>query len=908
MGQDDEDSAEVPLLDLKPRLDRPLSLLNPLDYLRVLYWVFFFPQALTWYIETFGVASPEADSSPGWARQMGRARQFLGTPTPQRDLYFHALLLTVFVPVIIAFALQSTGLPVDWSGVAFGVAGGVALVVALGVAFGVALGAAEGVALGVVLGVAGGVALGVALGVAGGMAGVVARGVAEAVALGVALCVAGGVVGVVALGAAEVVAEVVALGAALGVAGGVAILRLPAFMLAILGIGKPTNGRGNWSRVTPLPLPGFQRQLAAWLRHDPGRGVRNLNEVLRFSLQFMPAVGAANDWLAKLPETWLLGSVELLASRPYDWDLVRYGSASLLNELRDVLASRLLPVRRRRGRPERRGADLRMDTPARAACAGYWALHALEGEKAVEAFVVIRSLPGGEQLYRAVAALFQAMLCGDMVAIAAWSDETAWLERASVEASESTVVALARQLRDVALEAAVARDSVSRLNRNAALSRAGAVLTHLLEDLEQSRPQLVWPIAREIATQWRDALSKAAGVIGQQAITKPVRNPFVVGDPVTGELFVGREDVMRRLEELWGSDLSVQAPSVVLYGHRRMGKTSILQNLGKRFGRDAIIVLFTMQRVGRVEATWELLIAMALEIYDSLVDSGIRGIAEPREPAFVENPYRAFNRFLSQARRAVGERRVILTIDEFEEIERGIAERRIEVELLAYLRGVLHQERWLVLAFAGLHTLEEMAGDYWNPLYGGVNPIRVGFLSSGEAADLLANPSDDFPLDFTRETAKHIYDWVHGQPYLTQLVGHALVTRYNRQVFEAGQPRESRFTIEDIDVVVESDEFYEMGNAYFTGVWGQAGDAKISGQHEILIVLARTDEPLATKATIIGAGLTGEAGATAIETLIRHDVVLRDEEDRLDFTVPLMRRWIRANKTNGEQRKQDALK
>jgi hypothetical protein len=43
----------VPRLDLAPKLKRPLQLWNPLDYLRLLYWCFFFPQALRWYVETF---------------------------------------------------------------------------------------------------------------------------------------------------------------------------------------------------------------------------------------------------------------------------------------------------------------------------------------------------------------------------------------------------------------------------------------------------------------------------------------------------------------------------------------------------------------------------------------------------------------------------------------------------------------------------------------------------------------------------------------------------------------------------------------------------------------------------------------------------------------------------------------
>ncbi|MFO5492060.1 MAG: hypothetical protein ACLBM6_05825, partial [Cuspidothrix sp.] len=46
--------SSVPRLDLAPKLRRPLSLWNPLDYLLLLGWVFYFPQALRWYVDTFG--------------------------------------------------------------------------------------------------------------------------------------------------------------------------------------------------------------------------------------------------------------------------------------------------------------------------------------------------------------------------------------------------------------------------------------------------------------------------------------------------------------------------------------------------------------------------------------------------------------------------------------------------------------------------------------------------------------------------------------------------------------------------------------------------------------------------------------------------------------------------------------
>lgn len=144
----------VPQLNLAPKLRRPLSLWNPLDYLRVLYWVFFFPQALRWYIETFGGES--VPNEMNWREGLALLRR---NPV-HRHLLLHGICLIILVPVLAGIAGQGLGFSVDWFGVTFGVAAGVAA----GVAFGVAAGVVRGVAFGVAAGVAGGVAGGVAAG------------------------------------------------------------------------------------------------------------------------------------------------------------------------------------------------------------------------------------------------------------------------------------------------------------------------------------------------------------------------------------------------------------------------------------------------------------------------------------------------------------------------------------------------------------------------------------------------------------------------------------------------------------------------------------------------------------------------------------------------------------------------
>ncbi len=61
------------------------------------------------------------------------------------------------------------------------------------------------------------------------------------------------------------------------------------------------------------------------------------------------------------------------------------------------------------------------------------------------------------------------------------------------------------------------------------------------------------------------------------------------------------------------------------------------------------------------------------------------------------------------------------------------------------LRTQVQASPRIAFAFAGLHTLEEMTEDYFQPFFASIIPLPVSFLSRGSTAQLLANP--DVKLD-----------------------------------------------------------------------------------------------------------------------------------------------------------------
>jgi hypothetical protein len=166
----------------------------------------------------------------------------------------------------------------------------------------------------------------------------------------------------------------------------------------------------------------------------------------------------------------------------------------------------------------------------------------------------------------------------------------------------------------------------------------------------------------------------------------------------------------------------------------------------------------------------------------------------------------------------------------------------------------------------------------------------VSFLLPDSTRRLITQPSPDFPLDYIEDTIEEITCLTNGQPYLVQLIGQSLVARFNHRVFEAGEDPDRPISIEDLQAVIHSPEFFQDGGAYFTGVWGQAEDSEPAGQTQVLKALCQDAKTLADLAT--STGLSNQQAEAALATLTTHDVVRATETGEYAFTVELMRRWV----------------
>ncbi len=614
------------------------------------------------------------------------------------------------------------------------------------------------------------------------------------------------------------------------------------------------NRQIQFPHVTPIPFPYLSEQLKSWLNLNWEEGIINAKKLFTSTLQFIPIIKALNQVLGETPQDQVVYRVAQLAEPPYNWELIR------------CLCGYLFPL------------SYRLDTPAAATAAGFWFLYQKNLRESTKAFAAVRSLNYGLEMYILTQTLFNFDRAKNLNNIATLQIPNFPIERLLRPETWKAIASLRRVAEDIK----VIRDSSSRSARAFALSRAIGELKSL-RDKYYILPELERELINKIAINWSVALMNVASEVGQVRITQRVVNPYVVGDPVQGNLFIGREDVIRRLEELWM--MGNQIHSVVLYGHRRMGKTSILLNAANCLGSQIQLAYVNLLRLGdSPQGVGEVLMAICDEISETVK------LPPPADADLLNLPYRTFERYLKQVEANL-EGGLIIALDEFEKIEDLIEAGKIPIDFMGFLRGLVQMSSKIAFAFAGLHTLEEMTADYFQPFFASVIPIHVGFQERAATRQILANPGhEDFPLDYIPEALDEIYALTHGQPYLVQLLGFQLVRGYNDFVFEQGRHRDPVFTIEDVEAVINDPEFFQRGRYYFDGVWGQAARGA-GGQQTIVQLLAPYPDGLSLDTLAQSTGMNDADLQKALNTLKRHDVV-EETQGKWRIMVELFRRWV----------------
>ena len=310
-----------------------------------------------------------------------------------------------------------------------------------------------------------------------------------------------------------------------------------------------------------------------------------------------------------------------------------------------------------------------------------------------------------------------------------------------------------------------------------------------------------------------------------QAPFQFIPNPYVAGTPLEAgsPLFFGREDLFSFV----GENLNAaHRNNLVLIGQRRTGKSSLLKQLPLRLEDDYLPVYLDGQSIALDPGLPAFFSNLAMEIGLALQDRGF-AVASPDLHDFARRPTHTFEHdYLRRVRAAIGDRHLVLLLDEFEELESAAKRGNLDASVFGFLRHLIQHEPRLSVIFCGTHRIEELATDYWSVLFNISLYKHVGFLEYDEAIRLIREPVAAYGLHYDDLALDKMWRITAGHPYFLQLLCHSLVNQHNR----GGR---SYITVSDVNAAL--DEILSSGEAHFVYLWNESSRA----ERQVLTALSR---------------------------------------------------------------------
>jgi hypothetical protein len=362
--------------------------------------------------------------------------------------------------------------------------------------------------------------------------------------------------------------------------------------------------------------------------------------------------------------------------------------------------------------------------------------------------------------------------CADVQAIAAA------YQRLGAGELQGPASALLRSFSRVSQDTAAALRQESAYNQRLALSAVEDRLDSLLRELTRSSEKYALRF-RPVAEGWRQIIATYVRALTAEVESRQeIDSPYIIGVPLTAqqEIFVGRTDISARIEQLL---LDRRRPPLLLYGQRRMGKTSLLNNLGRLLPSTIVPLFVDLQGAPTQASDYAgLLYNFARGMVTSARQQRDLALPALSRETLAADPFTSFDEWLDTLEQHLGDATALLMLDEFEKLDDAIAKGRFDEErVLGTLRHLIqHRPRFKVL-LAGSHTLEEFRR--WSSYLINVQVVHLTYLKEAEARQLVECSIKDFALRYEPTASQRVLDLTRGHPFLVQLLCAEIVALKN---------------------------------------------------------------------------------------------------------------------------------
>jgi tetratricopeptide (TPR) repeat protein len=359
-------------------------------------------------------------------------------------------------------------------------------------------------------------------------------------------------------------------------------------------------------------------------------------------------------------------------------------------------------------------------------------------------------------------------------------------------------------------------------------------------------------------------------------------NPYIAGAPVVEtRMFFGREDVFNWIQNSLTGQYANH--TLVIHGQRRVGKTSVLKQLGNRLPKKYIPVFFDLQ--GRTHTTLDrFLWWLAREIVRVLKQERDITFPVPERETFSQDIEFFEHRFLPDLRTVLGENVLLLTFDEFDNLEESEIKEELSIPLIDYLRRLMGQEGLNFIFSIGSsgRKLENMQASY-TEFFKTALYKKISFLSREQSTKLITNPVEGL-LNYESKAVSRIFDITSGHPYFTQLICHELFS---------GCQQTGDLSIQEKDVEAVLEDVVERGTVNLKFVWDEASDIEKWSLASLSQLEGKVDTPALTNFLRKQRFRFSESDLTSGLLRLREKDILT-EENR--FVIYLLKLWLKKNR------------
>ncbi len=320
----------------------------------------------------------------------------------------------------------------------------------------------------------------------------------------------------------------------------------------------------------------------------------------------------------------------------------------------------------------------------------------------------------------------------------------------------------------------------------------------------------------------RQLLDGVVNFVTQERSMFHINNPYVVGKPLTAAseaLYMGREDVFMWIEEnLLGK---TQPHTLILYGQRRMGKTSTLYQLvgGKRGkpireypGYPIFPVYIDLQSLAGCDMP-EFFERLSYQIVRVLAKRQIE-IAVPESWPQNGAIYSVFDEFLDRVEVSLPENGLlVLIMDELEQLQVSVENGRLSEDIFPYLRSLMQHRTRLTFILAGTNQLVE---DYWSIIFHVGISREIVSLDSDETEKLIREPVSPM-IQYDDLAVDRIWLATRGHPYFSQLICHRLISATNLE-----GSKSKTITIADVRETI--DNIVNEDDSHLQHLWNESSN------------------------------------------------------------------------------------